>query len=163
MSGFYLLTQWMGNKFWNQLYGNFHNSYMLKHLTFIWWYLQDLSNKFVRLIIWWLLEWGNAWGVGHFQNDCVPKAEWRGDYFRNPLAMGVNQQKGLVEFFFPFLLIIPSAYLPSTIPASQVWQNLYYFLKCQNFRELRSLPAEFFKNYCLWMPKFYRIQEVVPG
>jgi hypothetical protein len=101
--------------------------------------------------------------VGHLKNDCGPKAESRGDYFRNPLAMGVNQWKGHVEFFFSFLLMIPSAYLPSTIPAFQVWQKLDYFLKCQNFRKLRSLPAEFFKNYCLWMLKFYRIQEVVPG
>ncbi len=163
MSGFYLLTQWMGNKFWNQLYGDFQNSYMLKHLTLIWWYLQDLSNKFMRLIIWWLLEWGDAWGVEHFQNDCVPKAESRGDYFRNPLAMGVKQWKGCIEFFFSFLVMIPSAYRPSTIPAFQIRQKLYYFLKCQNFRKLRSLPAKFLKNYCLWMLKFYRMQEVVPG
>jgi len=104
-----------------------------------------------------------TFGVGHFQNDCVPKAESRGDYFRNPLAMGVNQWKGRVEFIFSFLLMIPSTYLASTIPAFQVCQKLYYFLKCQNFRKLRSLAAEFFLNYCLWMLKFYRIQEVFPG
>ncbi len=151
----------MGNKFWNQLYENFQNSYMLKHLTLIWWYLQDLPNKFMRLIIWWLLEWGNAWGVGHFQNDCVPKAESRGDSFRNPLAMGVNQCKGWVEFFFSFLLMIPSAYLPSTIPAFQVRQKYIIFESAKILE--RCLPAEFLKNYCLWMLKFYRIQEVVPA
>jgi hypothetical protein len=59
--------------------------------------------------------------------------EW-GDYFRNPLAMGVKQWKGCIEFFFSFLLMIPSAYQPSTVPAIQVWQKLYYFLKCQKFR-----------------------------
>jgi len=41
-------------------------------------------------------------------------------YFRNPLAMGVNQWKGRIEFVFSFLLMIPSAYMPRTIPAFQV-------------------------------------------
>ncbi len=59
-------------------------------------------------------------------------------YFRNPLAMGVNQWKGRVEFFFSFLLMIPSAYLPSTIPDFQVRQKIYYFLKCQKFRKVPS-------------------------
>jgi hypothetical protein len=77
--------------------------------------------------------------------------------------MGVKQWKGCIEFFFSFLVMIPSAYRPSTIPAFQIRQKLYYFLKCQNFRKLRSLPAKFLKNYCLWMLKFYRMQEVVPG
>jgi hypothetical protein len=27
------------------LYGNFQNSYMLKHWTLIWWYLQDLPKS----------------------------------------------------------------------------------------------------------------------
>jgi hypothetical protein len=49
-----------------------------------------------------------TFGVGHFQNDCVPKVESRGDSYRNPLAIGVNQCKGRVEFFFSFLLMIPA-------------------------------------------------------
>jgi hypothetical protein len=44
------------------------------------------------------------WGIFKM---IVPKAESRGDYFRNPLAMGVNKWKGRVEFFFSFLLMIP--------------------------------------------------------
>jgi hypothetical protein len=30
----------------------------------------------------------------------------------------------------------------------------YIFFKCQFFLKLRSLPAEFFLNYCLLKPKF---------
>jgi hypothetical protein len=67
-----------------------------------------------------------------------------------------------------FLVVFAHDPGPQCIPAKYHTSfsglaKIYYFLKCQNFRKLRSLPAEFLKNYCLWMLKFYKIQEVFPG
>jgi hypothetical protein len=46
---------------------------------------------------------------------------------------------------------------PTSAVPFQVWQKVYYFLKCQNFKKLKSLLVEFFKNYYLLMPKFHKI------